>query len=189
MKILSTLSLIVFLASSCTNKDKQENIDGKDIAEEQNEDKFEDTRVEDDSQFAVEAADGGMLEVQLASVALQNSASPQVKEFAQTMISEHGQVNDELKELAATKNYSLPIVMSEKNQKKLNELSEKTGAEFDKAYCNFMIKDHKDDIDRFKKEAEKGNDPDVKAWASGKIPALENHLTMAETLDKAIAER
>ncbi len=33
-----------------------------------------------------------------------------------------------------------------------------------------MVSDHKEDIDEFKKEAGKGNDPQLSAWAKNKIP-------------------
>ncbi len=48
-----------------------------------------------------------------------------------------------------------------------------------------MVKDHKEDIDAFKKEADKGNDPDLKQWASGKVPTLEHHLDMARSAEDA----
>jgi len=49
-----------------------------------------------------------------------------------------------------------------------------------------MVKDHKDDIDAFQKEADKGEDPDIKQWAAGKLSTLEHHLDMAKTAEKAV---
>jgi len=196
MKTLKTISIlfISLLLISCGNKtDKDyttdEKEDSKEAAKEQNDERFDDTAIEDDTKFAVEAADGGMLEVQVANAALSNASSSQVKEFAQTMINEHGKANDELTTLAANKGIVLPTTLSDKSQKKLDDLTKKTGADFDKAFCDFMVKDHKDDIDHFKKQAEKGTDPDLKAWAANKIPTLEHHLSMAEALDKTVADR
>ncbi len=37
-----------------------------------------------------------------------------------------------------------------------------TGKDFDDAYTKLIIKDHKEDIEEFKEEAENGNDPDLK---------------------------
>lgn len=186
IKFISILFMSALLLSSC-NQTKH-NDDSKEVAEEQNDQRFDDTGVENDTEFAVEAADGAMMEIQLGNLALKNAASSEVKDFAQTMISDHGKANDELVTLAASKGISLPTELSDENQKKIEELSSKTGADFDKAYCEFMIKDHKDDVDKFKKQAEKGNDADIKAWAAEKVPALEQHLAMAESMEKTVDE-
>jgi putative membrane protein len=189
MKNIKALSILFaacfFVLASCGTKTDQD--DSKEVAEEQNEEKFDDTQLEDATDFAVEAADGGMLEVQLAQLALTKASSPQVKEFAQKMIDDHSKANEELKKLAQSKNITLPSALGEKNQKDYNDLAEKSGADFDKAYCEFMVKDHKEDLDKFKKAAEKSEDPDLKSWAAGKVPVLEHHLSMAEGMEKGIA--
>ena len=109
-----------------------------------------------------------------------------MKEFAQTMIDDHSKANEELKTLAQSKNITLPTTLSEENQEHYNDIAEKSGAEFDQAYCDFMVKDHKDDLDKFKKAADKAEDPDLKSWAAGKVPVLEHHLSMAEGMEKAV---
>lgn len=167
--------------------------DSKEIAEDQNDEKFDKSKdadaypaLEKDAEFAVKVADGGLLEVRLGELAQSNAASPDVKKFGQRMITDHGKANEELKALAQQKNISLPATLSNKNQEKYDDLAKKTGVEFDKAYCNLMVKDHKDDIDEFKKQADKGNDPELKSWASEKLPTLENHLTMIESMQDVI---
>lgn len=175
-----------FTFAACESKNKAE--DSKEIAEEQNEAKFEDTQVEDDTQWAVAVADAGMLEVQASQLALTRATTPQVKEFAQSMVTDHGKANDELKALASQKNISLPTALSEKSQKKYNDLAEKTGKDFEDAYTDCMVKDHKDAVDKFKKEADKGEDADLKSWAAGKVPTLEHHLEMAKAVEKTVDE-
>ena len=188
MKKINALSVLFaacfFALVSCGTKSNQK--DSKEVAEEQNEQKFDDTKTEDASEFAVAAADGGMLEVQLAQLALEKASSPKVKEFAQSMVTDHSKANEELKSLAQTKNITLPSSLSEEKQKDYNDLAEKSGAEFDKAYSDYMVKDHKDDIDKFKKAAENAEDPDIKTWAANKVPVLEHHLSMAESMEDAV---
>jgi putative membrane protein len=175
----------LFMATSCT-PNKSENEDSKEVAEDQNEAKFDDTDVEKDSEFAVKAAEGGMLEVELGKLAQQKGMSKEVKDFGKMLVNDHSKANEELKALAQTKNISLPATMSEKCQKTYNDLAEKNGEDFDDAFTEHMVKDHKDDIDAFQKEAEKGEDPDIKQWAAGKISTLEHHLDMAKTAEKAV---
>ena len=49
-------------------------------------------------------------------------------------------------------------------------------ASFDREYVNFEIKDHREDIALFQREVSHGTNPDVKAWASQNLPALQEHL-------------
>jgi putative membrane protein len=169
---------------SCGGQNKQE--DPKDVAEEQNEEKFDDADKEKDTDFAIAAADGGMLEVELAKVAQQKATSAEVKKFAQMMIDDHSKANDELKAVAAQKNISLPATLSEKSQGKLKDFQEKEADNFDKDYVDFMVDDHEDVIDAFEKEAENGKDPELKSWASGKLTTLRHHLEMAKATQESV---
>jgi putative membrane protein len=134
----------------------------------------------------VSAADAGLMEVQLATLALSKATSGKVKEFAQMMLDDHTKANEELKALAQKKNITLPTSLSDKHQKKYTKMSEKTGADFDKEYCDLMVKDHKDVVEMFKKAQENSKDPDLKAWASEKLPTLEHHLSMAERMKESV---
>ena len=49
-----------------------------------------------------------------------------------------------------------------------------------------MVKDHKTDVAEFKKQAEQGKDPDLKAWASQKLPTLQAHLRLAQELESQV---
>jgi len=139
-----------------------------------------------DAQFATSAADGGMLEVELGKLAVEKGTNPYIKKLGAMMVKDHSKANEELKTAAAAKNIALPSAMSDKCQKKLGELTGKTGPDFDKAYAALMVSDHKEDIDEFKKEADKGMDKELSAWAKGKVPVLEHHLSMAEEAKKAV---
>jgi putative membrane protein len=185
MKTLASILFLttLFLTQGCSNKKTE---DAKEVAEEQNETKFEDTNLEDVTQFAVNAADAGMMEVQAGNLALTKASSPQVKEFAQTMIDDHTKANEELKALATSKNITLPPALSDKCQKKFDDLNGKSGKDFDEAYADLMVKDHKDVVDMFKKASEDAKDAEVKAWASEKLPALQHHLQMAEALEDGV---
>lgn len=134
-----------------------------------------------DAKFVLAAADAGMLEEQLGELSQTNGYSSQVKEFGKMMVEDHGKANSELKALAKKKNIVIPTALTEKSEKKYTDLSKKMGSEFDKEYMESMIKDHKNAIDEFQKEADKGKDADLKSWASNKLPVLKHHLQMAES--------
>ncbi|CAG5070508.1 hypothetical protein DYBT9623_03053 [Dyadobacter sp. CECT 9623] len=180
---IGSLALAAMMAFSACNSNKTE--DTKDVAEEQNEQKLDDTTLEDDSEFAVAAADGGMMEVKLGELAKTAAVNAEVKKFGEQMVTDHGKANDELKALAQQKNITLPMALSDDKQKKYDDLAAKKGADFDKAYISFMVDDHKEDISEFEEAAKDAKDPDVKSWAAGKVPALKHHLEMAQKIKDA----
>lgn len=177
-KISVIAAAFVFVASMSTGAFAQK--DSKKVADKQNEKKL-DSKMEDDADFVVDAANDGMYEVQVAQLAKTNAASAKVKELAEHMIMDHSKANEELKAIAAKKNITLPAKLSDKRQKDFDNLTKQKGADFDKEYTKMMVSDHKDAIDLFQKEADKGNDGELKGWASTKIPTLKQHLSMSES--------
>jgi putative membrane protein len=141
-----------------------------------------------DAEFTVAAADGGMLEVALGKIAEKKGTTGAVKKLGAQMVKDHSKANMELKALAKEKHLTIPGEMSPKCQKELSDFDEKKGHDFDKAYADLMVKDHKDDIDDFKKEANSGNDTQISNWAKNILPILEHHLMMSEEVQKNLSK-
>ena len=135
-----------------------------------------------DQKFIKEVAQGGMAEVALGQLAVQNAASDEVKKFGQRMVDDHSKANDQLKELAASKGVTLPQTPGLKEKAVKMRLSKLTGDQFDKAYMKDMLQDHKSDIAAFQKESNSGADSDVKGFATQTLPTLQDHLKEAETI-------
>ncbi|MBC7556604.1 MAG: DUF4142 domain-containing protein [Chryseobacterium sp.] len=138
-----------------------------------------------DKMFADAAAKGGMMEVMLGNIAETNASNQKVKDFGKMMVSDHSKANDELKSWAMNANYNLPTSLDADQQKMVDNLKMKMGADFDKAYTDLMVNDHKKVIEAFKKEAMNGTGS-LKTFASNTVPALEIHLTKAEDAMKAV---
>jgi putative membrane protein len=141
---------------------------------------------EETSDFMVKAADGGMMEVELGKVAREKAKNQRVKEFGEMMVVDHSKANEELKSLAAQKNVTIPAAVGEDHRKHIDDLSKKSGADFDKAYMKMMVDDHKEDIDLFEKDSSSGKDPDVKAWAAKTLPVLRKHLAAAKSINSKL---
>lgn len=136
-----------------------------------------------DRTFLLEAAMGGMMEVELGKIAVQKGASEGVKQFGQRMVDDHSKAGDELAKLAASKGITLPTQLDEKNRKDVDNLSKLSGTEFDRAYAKAMLSDHKKDVSAFEKESMNSQDTDVKAFAAKTLPTLKEHLEMAKALN------
>ena len=135
-----------------------------------------------DHDFMVDAAIGGMEEVELGHIAAQKGMSDAVKQFGQRMVDDHSKANTELMTLAQSKGVTLPTTLDEKHREQVNKLSAMSGAEFDRAYSKLMLSDHKKDVAEFEKQSTRATDPDLKAFASRTLPTLQEHLQLAQTL-------
>jgi len=133
-----------------------------------------------DKDFVMKAAQGGMAEVMLGQTASSKGTSPDVKNFGNRMVSDHGKANDELKQLAQNKGMALPADVDAESKKMSDKLLKLSGKDFDKEYMNGMVDDHEKDVKEFEKASKDAKDPDLKAWASKTLPTLQDHLKMAK---------
>jgi putative membrane protein len=140
-----------------------------------------------DHNFLMDAAMGGMEEVELGRMATTQGASDAVKQFGQRMVDDHSKANQELMSIAQSKGITLPTEMDEKHKKDVTKLSSLTGADFDREYGKMMLSDHRKDVSEFEKQSTRGTDADLKAFASKTLPTLKEHLQMAESLPGAKA--
>jgi putative membrane protein len=135
-----------------------------------------------DRKFVMEAAMGGMKEVELGRLAAERGSSDAVKQFGQKMVDDHSRANSELMQLSSGKGITLPTALDAKNQVVMTRMGALSGAEFDRAYAREMVKDHNKTIALFQREASRGTDSDLKAFAQRTLPTLQEHLRMARAL-------
>ncbi|MGC3947879.1 MAG: DUF4142 domain-containing protein [Chryseolinea sp.] len=140
----------------------------------------------DDKDFVMKAAEAGLLEIKAAQLAAKTSSNEQIKSFVDAMIKDHGSANAELLALAKKKSMTPRSALSTTSEQKLKSLSSKSGAAFDKAYAEAMVKDHQAAVELFKEQAANGKDADLKQWAAEKLPTLEHHLSMAQELASSL---
>jgi putative membrane protein len=135
-----------------------------------------------DNNFFKDAAVGGQFEIQSSQLALQNSNDAGTKRFAQHMIDDHTMVANNLQTLAARKSVELPRQLDTKHQKLVDELNGLRGSEFDRQYAKDQVAAHEETIHSFQKEADHGEDRDIKDFASRNVGTLQSHLSMAKNL-------
>ena len=135
-----------------------------------------------DQEFARKAASGGMAEIQAAQLAQQKAASPQIKQFASRMITDHTKANEDLKQIALQANLTLPSQPEQKEMAAQQKLRGLSGASFDQAYAQEELRDHQEDVALFQKEALSGQEPALRGFAQKTLPVLQEHLQMAQSL-------
>ncbi len=137
-----------------------------------------------DKKFLMTAAQGGLAEIQLGQLATQKSNNDQVKQFGQQMVTDHTQLNAEMKPIAESMGVQVPTSPSPKDQAEANKLSAMSGDAFDKAYIAYMVKDHQKDIRDFKAESASTQNQTLKAAVDKGLTVIEGHLQMADNLAK-----
>lgn len=139
--------------------------------------------------FVKDAANGSMFTVQMGNVAGQKAQSPQVRDFATMMVSEHGNASQTLMAAVKGLGIDLPTSLDKKYQDKIEKISKKDTSEFDKEYMKQMVKEHQDDIKKFEKAEKNLPAGALKTWVSTTLPVLRQHLSKAEEIEKNLDVR
>jgi putative membrane protein len=139
-----------------------------------------------DSDFMTKAASGGMLEVKLGQEVLKHAVTPEVKQFAQQMVTDHTKGNDQLKVIAAKKNITLPTTLGEEQQKVYDEVTGEKGPALDQHYVKAMIADHEEDIKEYQEAVTKASDTQIKGYAIQTVPMLQMHLQMVQKIQPVV---
>ncbi len=136
-----------------------------------------------DKGFIQQAIEAGIAEVNLGRLGQSKGTNPMVKELGAMMVREHQKANEELIQLATRKGYTNVLDRANADaQNDYEQLMKKEGADFNKAFAGQMVKDHEKTIKLFKKQAEGGEDEELRNWAAQTLPTLEQHLDHARKL-------
>jgi putative membrane protein len=175
---LGFLGMSLFIIHSCSSSNAS---DPKEIAENQNEERFDDRKSEKDAEFLVDAAEINLEEIKLGELAQKRGSTDHVKALGKMMVDEHTAAQNELKKLAASKSITIPVVLTENGLDAFDDLNEETvGKDFDEEYASMMVKGHKGAIREFENASSNAEDGDIRNWASSMLPALRIHLEHSE---------
>jgi putative membrane protein len=127
-------------------------------------------------------------------MAKEKASSDQVRSYADQLVKDHQDADNQVQDLAKKNGYTLmspaSAGMSEEHKAKhaqsaMGDLSKKNGAEFDKAFAKEMVADHQKDISKLEKAQKDLKEPEVKSLVSKILPTLQQHLQMAQQIEKA----
>jgi len=176
----AAILLISLTLPSCNSSKPEET---KEVAEEQNEEKFENDK-EDDAKFLVNAAEINLDEIKLGQLAQDRGTQSHVKELGKMMEAEHTKAQTDLQALAAKKQITIPTTLTDDGMSANKKLMDTKASEFDKEYADMMVKGHKDAIAKFEKASTNAEDMDIRNWAESMLPTLRMHLDNAIACQK-----
>lgn len=136
--------------------------------------------------FLAEALQDSLAEVEMCEMALQKTANDDVKMFAQTMIDQHSDMGRRIEQLAASKHAPLPKDIGSRRKSACQSLSKLSGADFDRQFIDFNVKDHREDVDTFNRQAQQLDDGELKSFAQKGAQILQHHLEMAQNIQRKL---
>lgn len=139
-----------------------------------------------DQQFIDFAAQTDMVEANLGQLAGTVASSQSVKDYAQTLVTDHTNDYHHLYDVARQANLNVPgAIDAENNKTMIAPFQTLKGAAFDHKYVRDMVAGHTKAIAIYKKEATDAQNPAVKSYAEETLSVLQGHLDGAKDLEKA----
>jgi putative membrane protein len=133
-----------------------------------------------DSQFAMQAAQGGMAEVQMARLALTKSRNATVQTFARRMVADHTPNNAQLASIMRSEGLAVPTALDPNSQAMMTRLQALNGRAFNRAYIVGQVRSHGQMQILMQSEINGGHDARLKAFARMTLPVVNMHLSMAK---------
>ncbi len=136
--------------------------------------------------FLEHAAAGQQSEIDLGQLAIRKAADEQVKQFGARMVADHQKAQQEIRHLASKEGLELHPQPSEPQKQLKAQLSQLSGKEFDHAYITTMLQGHAQKLKELGKQSLTEKNPDVRQWAAGALPIVEEHLAKAKTIASSL---
>lgn len=137
--------------------------------------------------FIIQASIGNLQEIATGRLAAGQAVSPDVKAFAQRMVTDHSKAEAQLMQLIRSRGFQIPHEATDPPVEDLM-LKKMSGKDFDREYVHMMVPGHRETVQLFEKYAATGKDPDVRAFAQQTLPVLKEHLAAITALDKSMKD-
>lgn len=128
--------------------------------------------------FTDKAAKSDAFEIASAKLAVDKAASPDLKSFAEMMITDHTASTAKIKKAASAAMPAIiaDVTLTSDQQGRRADLAKLSGTDFDKAYAGQQIDAHKDALLLMQVYADKGDVAPLKAAAGEIAPKILTHL-------------
>jgi putative membrane protein len=134
-----------------------------------------------DREFIEQAAEGNRAEVAIGALVDGRALRPEVAAFGHMMVNDHSAANEQLAAIAVAHHIALPTSLGE-HQAGFDRVVDRQLDPFDRELMRVMLGDHQEAVELFRSEASGGTDPQLKAFASARLPMIESHLRQAAAL-------
>jgi predicted outer membrane protein len=142
-----------------------------------------------DRQFLIQDAQGSISDYANGAAGLTLAQSPAVRQFSIWLLEDHNRLNIGLFMLAQRKSVALPLTISDTDKAKLNALTARKGADFDREFLREAIQTNQQDIRDAQKELAATSDPEVRLLVQDYLSTEYGHLTAAQTIQSSLGKQ
>ena len=161
-----------------------------------------------DKKFVNDVLSDGTAEVEMARLAKERAADPEVEQFAQMMIEDHTNAGKLLTQVATTYGVQVQPQSNDEHKDLMDKLSRLHGTDFDREYINAMVDNHEAAVKKLRSRVDEnrsladrltGKNPEDRAsikpetsddkakiaineWAANALPTVEHHLNRAKEI-------
>jgi putative membrane protein len=139
-----------------------------------------------DQQFVSQVGAANLLEVRLSQAAQQKGGNTSVKQFAQSMIVDHTDMQKQWIAVAKKDNIKFTTELNPQQLQQVQQLTKMSGADLDRAYMSMMVQSHRDNVDAFTRERSAPHSPDVRQLIESSLPRLQQHLSQAQQISSQV---
>ena len=133
------------------------------------------------AKFLTDAMKGDNSEIHLGQLISQRGASSTVRDFGNTLVTDHSQARSQVAALAQRMHVQSTDKLMPVARAEAAKLQHLRGRAFDREVRRYMIADHEKDIAKFRAQAH-GGEPHTATLARQQLPTLEKHLHLAQSL-------
>jgi len=142
-----------------------------------------------DQQFIDQAAQSDMLEAHLGQMAADQAAGVNVKNYAETLVTDPTKDYQQLTEIAAKDNFTVPKGVDAEGDRVIEPFDKLKGDAFDNRYLHETIESDMKTLELYTRESKDAQNSDVRNYASAALPALNKQLDSAKDLEKQLAKK
>jgi putative membrane protein len=142
----------------------------------------------DDGQIVAITAAANTAEIEQGRLAQEKASDPRVRDFGAMMVDHHGEARQDQQKLSVGPTQSTDAQRMERDaEDALRSLKQKKGKDFDLAYLQLQIDEHRKVRDELQdKLLPSAKDSGVKAYLEDIKPKVESHLAQAERLQEEL---
>jgi predicted outer membrane protein len=137
-------------------------------------------------------------EIDAGKLAQERAQSDQVKNYGETLVTDHQQLDSNVTSFAEHNEIALPGAqegkaqldkMQQKHQAMAERLKGLSGAQFDRAFVSAMVQGHQQAIQQVRSALNQAQDAQFKSLLTDTLPVLQKHLQLAQQLQGQTAGR